>query len=198
MKINKLTVLASMSGGGKSTYANNNYSSKLIFPDTNVDIYKMYHELFRTPALEQGLEPDKLTGLTLWGVKYMSDMTFLNGLKIGEHYNDLPRELVNMRSGWDFLIYDEIWQGRKIISEELMFKYVNNIESQFKDVNYMIWDMQDEKIIEELMSRDDDRAHLFNSDPKVYQEWQKHFVSRYLEIMDKFKYDYELKVVKYT
>lgn len=198
IKIKKLTVLASMSGGGKTTYANKNYSPQCILPDTNNHVYEIYQKLFKDPAEKQNLSVEPMTGFAMWSTKFMSDMTFLNSMKIGAFYDDLPDELVNMRSGWDFLIYDEIWQGRKIISEDEMFKFINKIESQFREVKYLIWDMQDEKIIQELMDRKDGRSALFNHDPKVYQEWQKHYISRYKEIMEKFGYDYELKEVRYT
>jgi hypothetical protein len=198
MKINKLINLASMSGGGKSTYANKNFDKKLIMPDTNQNVYEVYHKLFRQPALKQNLTPDMLTGVTLWSVKLSSDLTFLEGLKLGQHYGDLPKTLVNMRTGWDILIYDELYMNRNIIDPKEMYNFVNKIESYFHKVEYKIWDMQDDKIIEELMSRNDDRAHLFDSDPKVYKEWQKHYVARYKEIMDMFNYDYELKIVKYN
>ncbi len=199
----KLTVVASMSGGGKSTFAKENFDPYDVFPDTNVDMYEMYWKLFRTPALEQGLEPDKLTGLTLWAAKYNADMEYLRGKEyvakafqyFGHPLNN--KELLNMRSGWDFLIFDEKWQNRKIIPEDEMYKWVNEIESQFQEVEYKIWHMKDEKIIEELMSRNDDRSTLFNNDPKIYHEWQDNFVGRYEEIMKKYNYNYELKEVRY-
>lgn len=199
----KLTVVASMSGGGKSTFAKNNFPEDLVFPDTNVGIYDLYWKLFRTPALENNVEPDKLTGLTLWSAKYSADMEFLKGrsnvAEILDHFKiPPPQEYLNMRSGWDFLIFDENWQKRKIIPEDEMYKFVRNIESQFEEVEYKIWHMRDEKIIEELMARNDDRSTLFNNDPKVYHEWQDHFVNRYVEIMEKYNYKYELKEVSYT
>lgn len=200
----KLKVVASMSGGGKSTYANANFDPDNVFPDTNVKMYELYWELFRTPAQEQNIEVEPLTGLTLWAAKWNADMQFLKGKRASldildelGHYAEVP-EMLNMRSGWDFLIFDEKWQNRKIMPEDKMHKWVKEIEDQFEEVEYHIWHMKDEKIIAELMSRNDDRSTLFNNDPKVYHEWQDNFVSRYIEIMEKYNYKYELKEVTYT
>lgn len=209
--MNKLTVLASLSGGGKSTYANANYKPGFIFPDTNVKTYEIYNKLFKSTALEQGLEPDKLTGLTLWATKYAADMTYIETLKnftyvlktYGRDYLAFTgfghaTKFVNMRSGWDFLIYDELWQGRKIIPEEEMHKLVTDIESNFEEVEYKILVMKDEKIIKELMSRNDDRSSLFNHDPVEYHRWQDYYVKRYEEILTKFNYNYTIEEVIYT
>lgn len=105
---------------------------------------------------------------------------------------------LNMRSGWDFLIYDELWQNRKIMDEEIMHSFIKDIENQFDEVNYEIWIMKDQKIITELMSRNDDRSNLFNNDPVEYNRWQDYYVSRYEEIMKRFNYNYIIKEVSYT
>lgn len=201
--MDKLKVIASLSGGGKSTYAKENYGSAFVLPDTNVKVYEIYHKLFRGPALAQDLEPDKLTGLTLWSAKYSADMAYIQALK-NFGYGEYERveevgmwNFLNMRSGWDFLIYDELWQKRNIISEELMYDQIREIESQFKEVEYEIWVMRDQEIIKELMARNDDRSNLFNNDPVEYNRWQDYYVSRYESIMKKFNYKYLIKEVTY-
>lgn len=200
--MNKLKVIASLSGGGKSTYANDNYQPAYVLPDTNVKAYEIYHKLFRGPALEQELEPDKLTGLTLWTAKHAADKAYLqavNNFGYGDYEkNEEYWEFLNMRSGWDFLIYDELWQNRKIMSEEIMYTFIQEVESQFHEVEYEIWVMRDQKIINELMARNDDRSNLFNNDPVEYNRWQDYYVSRYEEIMKKFNYKYLIKEVSYT
>jgi hypothetical protein len=199
--MNKLKVIASLSGGGKSTYATENYHSSYVLPDTNVKAYEIYHKLFRGPALEQGLEPDKLTGLTLWTAKHAADIAYLKAVKTfgygAYEENEEYWEFLNMRSGWDFLIYDELWQKRNIISEELMYDQIKEIESQFNEVEYEIWVMRDQEIIKELMARNDDRSNLFNNDPVEYNRWQDYYVSRYESIMKKFNYNYLIKEVTY-
>jgi hypothetical protein len=195
--LKKLKVIASLSGGGKSTYANSNYHHSLVLPDTNVKAYDIYHKLFRAPALADGLEPDKLTGLTLWTAKHAADKAYIEAFKEFSSFSTYA-SMLNMRSGWDFLIYDELWQKRKIIDEELMYSFIQEIEGQFDEVEYEIWVMRDQKIISELMARDDDRSNLFNNDPVEYNRWQDHYVSRYEEIMKRFNYKYIIKEVIYT
>lgn len=212
----KLTVLASLSGGGKSTYAKTNYDPEFVFPDTNVKVYEIYNKLFKHTAINKGLEPDKLTGLTLWSAKYSADIAYLDGFKA--NYNELIDEamlycdeerlgwiaeseakgFLNMRSGWDFLIYDELWQNRIIIPEDEMHKLVLDIESQFDEVEYKVLVMKDEKIIKELMSRNDDRSSLFNHDPIEYHRWQDYYVKRYEEILTKYNYKYTIEEVTYS
>jgi hypothetical protein len=202
----KLTVLASLSGGGKSTYANANYQPEFIFPDTNVKVYEIYNKLFRHTAINKGLEPDKLTGLTLWSAKYSADMAYLNTIstyrnefEFHDYYGgDWDKGFINMRSGFDYLIYDELWQNRIIIPEDEMHKLVLDIESQFDEVEYKILVMKDEKIIKELMDRNDDRSSLFNHDPIEYHRWQNYYVKRYIEILDKYDYKYSVEEVIYT
>lgn len=202
----KLTVLASLSGGGKSTYANSNYLPQFIFPDTNVKVYEIYNKLFKNTAIDKGLEPDKLTGLTLWSSKYSADIAYLNAVRSFSPCADWfmepdpidDYEFINMRSGFDFLIFDELWQNRIIIPEDEMHKLVLNIENQFDEVEYKILVMKDEKIIKELMSRNDDRSSLFNHDPIEYHRWQNYYVKRYIEILDKYNYKYSVEEVIYT
>lgn len=196
----KLLVLSSLSGGGKSTYANEHFKPKFILPDTNVKVYDIYHKLFRSPSLEQNIPVEKLTGLSLWSAKFSADVAYLEAAKKfgGDSLSVGNEQFVNMRSGWDFLIYDELWQKRNIMSEDLMVKDIKLIEDNFDEVEYLIFYMKDQKIIKELMSRNDDRSNLFNNDPVEYHRWQDYYISRYESIMKKFNYNYTLKEVTYT
>jgi hypothetical protein len=192
-----LKVIASLSGGGKSTFAKENYHPSLVLPDTNVRVYDRYHKLFRQPALSKGLEPDKLTGLTLWNTKCEADLAYLeamNNFRVDQE--DIG--MLNMRSGWDFYIYDFLWQKRDLIPEDEMYESIKMVEGQFDEVEYEIWVMRDQKIIAELMARNDDRSNLFSNDPVEYNRWQDHYVSRYEEIMKRFNYKYIIKEVIYT
>lgn len=202
----KLLVISSLSGGGKSTYAKDNFAPQFILPDTNVKVYEIYHKLFRGPSLEQNIPVEKLTGLSLWSAKYSADIAYLDAVTSfspslewigGEDPKD-EFEFINMRSGWDFLIYDELWQHRKIMPEDVMHSQIKDIEDRFDEVEYLILHMQDEKIISELMSRNDDRSNLFNNDPVEYHRWQNHYLERYVSIMKKYNYKYTLKEVTYT
>lgn len=197
-RFKKLEIVAGMSGAGKSTYSLKHYLPQFILPDTNVKIYELYHKLFRSPKISQKLCPDDLNGLTLWSSKYSADKAYLDGCrKFSENYESF--ELLNMRSGWDFLIFAELQSNFAFkIPEEEMHRFILDIESQFEKVEYQIWVMKDQKIIKELMSRNDDRSNLFNNDPVEYHRWQDYYISRYESIMKKFNYNYTLKEVTYT
>lgn len=194
MSKSELKVIASMSGGGKSTYAESKYNDRFILPDTNKSVYSIYETLVGKPSDLQGIPCEELTSYTLWATKMNSDLSYLKGLSP----SGIVGNFLQMRSGWDYLIFDELFKNRKVMSEDIMYNFIHPIESQFDSVKYEVWYMEDRKIISELMAVGDSRARLFQCDVDYYMKWQDYYVKRYEEILTKFNYDYLMKSVKYS
>lgn len=192
-----LLQLSSMSGGGKSTFANENFEPRFILPDTNKSIHEMYHKLLLDPGRSQEMEIEELTSFHMLAVKFTADNAYLDGIERSSFTGKIHGDFITMRPYVDYFVFDKIYKQRDLIPLKEVLKYQDKLNSRFESVSTKLFILDDDVLIEEMMSVDDDRAWLFKYSKDYYKSAQDIYVRTYTEISKTLGVDLEIEVRNY-